>query len=115
MSDAAEVKAEEGEVKAEAKSEGVIPEDEHLRDATREILKAADLESVTKKTVRRSLESTLGLWHAQRAPLLCLTCLQRAAAPAWRCEWPCCITKGEFKLHQFRTQSRAAHWFVGLP
>jgi hypothetical protein len=70
MSDAAEVKAEDGEVKAEVKSEDALPGDEHLKETTREILKAADLESVTKKTVRRSLEAKLGQWHAHAAPLV---------------------------------------------
>lgn len=59
-----EVKSEAADVKVEVKGEGVIPDDAQLEEATREILKAADLESVTKKTVRRSLEAKLGVWRA---------------------------------------------------
>lgn len=80
MSDAAEVKAEEGDLKAEVKSEDVLPGDENLKETTREILKAADLESVTKKTVRRSLEAKLGQWHAHAAPLVSSSMLHMIVA-----------------------------------
>ena len=68
-----EEKAAEADVKVEVKGEGVIPNDAQLEEATREILKAADLESVTKKTVRRSLEAKLGVWRAWMRVACCVS------------------------------------------
>ena len=52
--------ATQSEVKSEVKSE--IPDDDELKRVLLEILGKADLEAITKKTVRRSLEGKLGLY-----------------------------------------------------
>ena len=49
----------DAEAKTEVKSE--LPSDTDLKNDLLEILRNADLEQITKKTVRRQLETKLGL------------------------------------------------------
>jgi len=73
MADGVEVKqqVESESSAAEVKSEvkGEIPNDAELERVTLEILGAADLELITKKTVRRSLETKLGLFCSRSCRL----------------------------------------------
>ena len=64
--------ATQSEVKSEVKSE--IPDDDELKRVLLEILGKADLEAITKKTVRRSLEGKLGLYAPPHISHSCRLC-----------------------------------------
>ena len=88
----AEVKAE-AEVKSKTGAGG-IPDDEELKRVTLEVLGKANLEEITKKTVRRSVEKELGL--ANHAPVPAVRRARRAPchpppAPGDRQPWHACV------------------------
>jgi len=73
MADDAEVtqegKSESAAAEVNSEVKGEIPNDAELERVTLEILGAADLELITKKTVRRSLETKLGLFCSRSCRL----------------------------------------------
>ena len=65
MADDAEVNKDANTDSVPAKANSQVPNDAELKRVTLAFLGAADLEQITKKTVRRSLENKLGVCHAR--------------------------------------------------